>query len=328
LALILAACAMPAAAAQEPAPPETAPSPAGKPAPKPADKTSGDAAGEGVPAEAPDAAARQKEAERAAVTSLVQQGNQARQEGRLDDAVEAYRSAASLDPRRYEIRILIADTLRRAGRPGDSMRAYQAAVKLEPRRAPGYTGQAILRRSNYDYEGAAGVVEAALPGSHGRDRADLLVTLGETRRRQGRLDDARAQFSAALEEDPDCATAHAGLARVAEERGDLDAAVAAWDRYLALEADDHAIAMRRQELMEMRASIAALAAAAESATTDRARGETFSELGRLRAVASDATGAARRSRRMPTRPPGAAAWRSPSRRRAIATGPPPSSAVC
>jgi C-terminal processing protease CtpA/Prc/predicted Zn-dependent protease len=292
LALILAACAMPAAAAQEPAPPETAPSPAGKPAPKPADKTSGDAAGEGVPAEAPDAAARQKEAERAAVTSLVQQGNQARQEGRLDDAVEAYRSAASLDPRRYEIRILIADTLRRAGRPGDSMRAYQAAVKLEPRRAPGYTGQAILRRSNYDYEGAAGVVEAALPGSHGRDRADLLVTLGETRRRQGRLDDARAQFSAALEEDPDCATAHAGLARVAEERGDLDAAVAAWDRYLALEADDHAIAMRRQELMEMRASIAALAAAAESATTDRARGETFSELGRLRAVASDATGAA------------------------------------
>jgi tetratricopeptide (TPR) repeat protein len=292
LALILAACALPAAAAQEPAPPETAPAPSGKPAQKPADKPPGDAAGGAASAETPDVAARQKEAERVAVTSLVQQGNKARQEGRLDDAVEAYRSAASLDPRRYEIRILIADTLRRGGRPGDSMRAYQAAVQLEPHRAEGYTGQAILRRSNYDYEGAAGVVEAALPGSHGRDHAELLVTLGETRRRQGRLDDAQARFTAALEDDPDCATAHAGLARVAEERGDLDAAVASWDRYLALEADDHAIAMRRQELMEMRASIAALAAAAESATSARARGETFSELGRLRAVASDATGAA------------------------------------
>jgi tetratricopeptide (TPR) repeat protein len=270
LALILAGSPLPAAAAQEPAPPETAP----------------------APKETPDVAARQKEAERVAVTRLVQQGNKARQEGRLDDAVEAYRSAASLDPRRYEIRILIADTLRRAGRAGDSLRSYQAAVQLDPHRAPGYTGQAILRRSNYDYEGAAGVVEGALPRSHGRDRAELLVTLGETRRRQGRLDDARERFSAAIEEDPACATAHAGLARVAEERGDLDAAVASWDRYLALEADDHAIAMRRQELLEMRASIAALAAAAESATSDRARGETFSELGRLRAVASDATGAA------------------------------------
>jgi tetratricopeptide (TPR) repeat protein len=295
--LILAAGAAPRAPAlaQEPAPP---------------DKPPAEAPPDGVPSGEPEVAAKQQEAERAAVSALVQQGNKARQEGRLDDAIEAYRSAASLDPRRYEIRILIADTLRRAGRAGDSLRAYQVAVKLDPHRAPGYTGQAILRRGSYDYEGAAGVVESALPGAHGRDRAELLVTLGETRRRQGRLDEAQARFTEALSEDPACATAHAGLARIAEERGDLDAAVGAWERYLALEPDDHAIAMRRQELAEMRASIAALAEAAAKAASDRARGETFSELARLRAVAGDAAGAAEAWRAaLKTRPDEAACRR-------------------
>jgi tetratricopeptide (TPR) repeat protein len=301
LALILAAwtAAVLPVAAQEPAPPEPAPAeppPEEQPPPE-------------KPSAAPDAAAKQNEAVRATVTALVQQGNKARREGRLDDAVDAYRQAASLDPRRYEIRILVADTLRRAGRPWDAVRSYQEAVKLDPHRAEGYTGQAILKRTNYDYEGAAGVVEAALPAAHGHGRAELLVTLGETRRRQGRLDDARARFSEALSEDAACATAHAGLARIAEEQGNLDAAVGAWDGYLAIEPNDRAIAMRRQELVEMRASIAALSEAALGAASDRARGETFSELGRLRAVAADAAGAVEAWRAALKTNPDNAAWR-------------------
>jgi tetratricopeptide (TPR) repeat protein len=75
----------------------------------------------------PDSAAegRQNAAVRAAVNGLVQEGNRRRQEGRLPLALEAYRSAATLDPTRYEIRILVADTLRRLGRSDEAMETYR-----------------------------------------------------------------------------------------------------------------------------------------------------------------------------------------------------------
>jgi tetratricopeptide (TPR) repeat protein len=236
--------------------------------------------------------ARQNAAVQAAVNNLVQEGNKHRQEGRLPAALDAFRSAASLDPSRYEIRILVADTLRRLGRGNDAVQWYRKATALAPHRAEGYTGQAILKRAEYDYDGAAALLLPALDKAAGADRADLLVTLGETRRRQGWATEAKARFEEALGLDPSNASAHAGLARMAEERGDLDAAIASWDRFRALDPDDLPSVQRRQELVEMRAVIAALADAAKKAGTGTGAVEVWSELGRLRAIAGDGAGAA------------------------------------
>src|SRR5439155_1439834 len=88
---------------------------------------------------------------------------------------------------------------------------------------------------------------------------------------------------------PGDALALAGRARVAEDRGDLAGAIAFWDRYLAIKPDEEAGALRRQELRELKAAIAAL-----RETAARAPGAAiFSELGRLLAVAGDAPAAAR-----------------------------------
>ncbi|HET8947002.1 MAG TPA: S41 family peptidase [Candidatus Polarisedimenticolia bacterium] len=236
--------------------------------------------------------ARQNAAIQAAVNNLVQEGNKHRQEGRLPAALDAYRSAASLDPSRYEIRILVADTLRRLGRVNDAVQWYRKATALAPGRAEGYTGQAILRRTEYDYDGAAALLLPGLEKATGADRADLLVTLGETRRRQGSATEARARFQEAVELDPSNASAHAGLARMAEERGDLDGAIASWDRFRALEPDDLPSVQRRQELVEMRAVISALADAAKKSGSGTGSVEVWSELGRLRTIAGDSAGAA------------------------------------
>jgi C-terminal processing protease CtpA/Prc/Tfp pilus assembly protein PilF len=229
----------------------------------------------------------------ARVADLVDQGNAARQAGRLAEAVDAYRAAAALDPGRYEIRILIGDTLRRLGHDTEAAAAYEEAVRINPARPTAYTGQALLRRAVYDYDGAAAVVQQGLARAAGPDRADLLVSLGETRRREGRRQEATDLFVRALTADASTVAAHAGLARLAEDRGDLDAAVAQWDLYLEDRPDDGAAELRRQELREVRASVGAVRAAAGGPAGAGAAGtEVWAELGRLLAVTGDQAGAA------------------------------------
>ena len=252
------------------------------------------AAGAGVGPAAPQRPAPVDGTRHAELQELVHRGNTMRQAGRLHDALEAYRSAADLDPGRYEIHILIADTLRRLGRAGEAAVEYVTATGLEPGRSEGYTGQALIRRTEFDFAGAAAILEPVLEKTRGAARADLLVSLGETRRREGRPAEAGDLFRRALEADAGAAVARLGLARLAEERGDLDAALGELDRYLQARPDDGAAALRRQEVIELRASIRALRAAVEESDGDRSTGAGLhAELGRLLAVAGDAPGAVR-----------------------------------
>ncbi|HKN48353.1 MAG TPA: tetratricopeptide repeat protein, partial [Candidatus Polarisedimenticolia bacterium] len=222
------------------------------------------------------------------VEALLRRGNAARQRGQIAAALDAYRGAERLAPQRYEVRLLIADTLRRTGRPDQAAGEYDAALRIDPRRHEGYAGQAIVRRAAYDYDGAAAILEAALGRVAEIHRPDLLLTLAETRRRQGRLEEAGRLFRQVLEARPGETPIYAGLAQVAEARGDIDAAVADWDLYLKGKPDDDGAALRRQELLEVKASIEAL-----RTTAARPRGAAIpAEIGRLLAIAGDARGAA------------------------------------
>jgi len=222
------------------------------------------------------------------VEVLVRRGNAARQNGQIAAALEAYRAAERLAPQRYEVRLVIADTLRRTGRPDQASVEYDAAVGIDPRRHEGYAGQAIVRRAAYDYDGAAAILQAALGRVADAHRPDLLLTLAETRRRQGRLAEAESLFRQVLEARPGEAPIYAGLAQVAEARGEIGAAVADWDLYLKGKPDDDGAALRRQELLEVEASIEALRAMAS-----HSRGAAIpAEIGRLLSIAGDARGAA------------------------------------
>jgi tetratricopeptide (TPR) repeat protein len=229
----------------------------------------------------------------AAAADLVQRGNAARQAGRLPEAVESYRAATALAPRRYEIRILLADTLRRLNRAPESAAVYEAAITIDPTRHEAYVGQALLRRAAYDFDGAAAIADAGLARVGAAGRVELLVSLGETRRREGRAQEAADFFARALAAGAESTTARAGLAHLKEDRGDLDGAIAQWDLYLKARPDDAAADLRRTDLKELSAGVAAVRSTAVSSAGDGAGGAAiWSELGRLLAVAGDATGAA------------------------------------
>jgi tetratricopeptide (TPR) repeat protein len=227
------------------------------------------------------------------LAEAVHRGNEARRQGRTREAIAAYRLAERLAPQQYEVRILLADTLRRSSHPDEAAAEYKAAARLDPHRPEAWVGRALLQRAVFDFQGAVDRIEAALPQVPATARRELLLTLGETRRRQGRLDQAQAIFAQLLQAAGPAGTgdaaALAGLAQVAEARGDLDGAVGSWQRALAIEPDDEEVLLRLQELRELRASIAALRVTAAATPSP----PTLDELGRLQAIAGDERGAAR-----------------------------------
>ena len=233
----------------------------------------------------------------ATVEELVRDGNEARKAGRVRDAIVAYRRARDLSPGTYEIRILLADTLRRSGDADRALPEYDAARSIDAARAEGYTGRALILRARYDADGAAAILLEGLQRVAPASRADLRLVLAETRRRQGRLDESARLFEENLAARPGDAPTRAGLARIAEERGDIDATLRAWDRFLEAKPDDETALLRRQEWRELRASIDALRDASSRTASPR----VLDELGRLLAVAGDAPAAAavwRRALRM------------------------------
>jgi tetratricopeptide (TPR) repeat protein len=222
------------------------------------------------------------------VEELVKRGNQARRDGQVREAIAAYRKARDLAPHTYEIRILLADTLRRTGDAVRALPEYEAALALNPSRYEAYAGKAQILRTGYDHEAAAVLLQEALERVEPAGRPDILLVLAETRRRQKRLDEAGHLIDAVLQARPGDAPAIGIRARMAEDRGDLSAAIAAWDAYLAARPDDEPADLRRRELHELKASIAAL----REAASGRASGPVLRELGRLQAVAGDAASAA------------------------------------
>jgi C-terminal processing protease CtpA/Prc/predicted Zn-dependent protease len=290
LALVRAAApaASPAAGDPPPAPAPPAAAPT-SPAAAPAERDGGGAAAPETADDPGDAAGE-----------LVRRGNAARQAGRPREALELYRRARLLLPGRFEIRVLIADTLRRLGENAAALAEYEQAIAIDPGRPEGHAGRAILLRQAWDHETAALSLEAALARVAPDGRPDLLLSLAETRRRQGRLAEAAARFADYAAARPAEPQGHAGLARTAEDRGDLDDAIRNWERVLELDPDDGAAALRRDELRALRASIAALRATAAAERDPAAQ----IELGRLLAVAGDAAGAARVFRRALAAAPG------------------------
>ena len=229
----------------------------------------------------------------AGVEDLIQRGNQARRDGRMREAIAAYRQARDLSPHTYEIRLLLADTLRRTGDATRALPEYESALVLSPSRYEAYAGKAQILRARFDHEAAAALLQDALGRVGPEARPDILLVLAETRRRQKRFADADKLLDEILAARPGDAPALGIRARLAEDRGDLPAAIAAWDGYLAARPDDEPADLRRRELRELKAAIAAL----RETASDRKDPQVLRELGRLQSVAGDAASAAESFRR-------------------------------
>jgi len=196
-------------------------------------------------------------------------GNVLKKQGKLAEAITAYRRALTLRPKYAEALNNLGIALGEQGNPAEAVAAFERALALRPDyaeahnnlgnclRAQDQLDQAILcyrralkHRPNYaaayDNLGVALAAQNRLDEatasfrqalSHGPGSAETHNNLGLALAKQGKLDEAVASYHRALAARPNYPTGHNNLGAALREQGKLDDAVAAFGRALALKPD-------------------------------------------------------------------------------------------
>lgn len=126
-------------------------------------------------------------------------------QGRLHEAIEAWRCAFVLDPANVDHRVGLAIALSTAGRHREAIPHFERVVAERPRQSEAQVNLGLALRESGELERAANAfrLAAALRPRSAR----VLVDLGITFRRMGRMEEALESYDRALELEPDLAEA-------------------------------------------------------------------------------------------------------------------------
>lgn len=141
--------------------------------------------------------------------------------------------ARALNPHSSFILGIMVDSLTELGRYREAVDAAQAMVDLRPDLAS-YARVSYQRELHGDIEGAITAMEDARRASSSPgDRSFADYYLGELEWHRGDIDAAARHYATALRVDPTAMPALAGLGKVAASRGDLDTAIAQYEKAVA-----------------------------------------------------------------------------------------------
>jgi Flp pilus assembly protein TadD len=140
--------------------------------------------------------------------------------GRLEEAAGHFKASLELEPK-AEIYSDLGFVMARLGHPDEARADYQKALELEPNSASAHFNLAVT----FVQAGAFGEAEShyrqALPG---RPTAETHNGLGYVLARQGRTDEAVAEFRKAIDADPKFTPAYNNLADALAKQGKLEEA--------------------------------------------------------------------------------------------------------
>jgi tetratricopeptide (TPR) repeat protein len=161
----------------------------------------------------------------------------------MDEAVEEFRKTLSLDPDHIEARLNLANTLAQLGRLDEAIKEYERARRDHPDVVGTYAGLAMLMERTGQYAQAEQLYRRVLR----EDPRELFArsNLGDLLlNRLGRTDEAIEQYREALRIEPRFAAARYNLAVALQKKGDLEDAVAEYDRLLQEPLSDPVLAYR------------------------------------------------------------------------------------
>ena len=164
--------------------------------------------------------------------------------GDFEGAIASYRHALALDADLAIVRLRLARLLAQKGMTREAESELLAALDTVPTYADATLELAVLRRT----AGRPSDALALLVDLLGRDpyHFEALVALGETLLQLGRRRDAATAFARVLRFDPDHVAALYHEGRWFAEQRDYDAALARWERVIALDpAGEHARLAKR-----------------------------------------------------------------------------------
>ena len=149
--------------------------------------------------------------------------------GRLDDAAAHFETSLELEPK-AEIYSDFGFTMARLGMPEAALASYQKALELDPSCASAHFNLAVTYVQAGQLDEAESHYRKALSG---KDTAETHNGLGFVLARQGKTDDAVAEFRMAIDQNPKFTPAYNNLAEALVKQGKLDEAEQAYRRSLA-----------------------------------------------------------------------------------------------
>lgn len=163
-------------------------------------------------------------------------GEQLAAGGKLDEAVSAFREAASIDPQIAGIHHNLGLLLRRQGLTGEAMECYRRAIALEPDYVDAYYNLGNALFESGQPEDAARSFQKAVHLKP--DFVEAHFNLGNALKGQGAFEEAALSFQKAVDLRPEYAFAHYNLGHVFQELGRLIEAAASYRKALAILPDD------------------------------------------------------------------------------------------
>jgi Flp pilus assembly protein TadD len=149
--------------------------------------------------------------------------------GRLEEAASHFERSLEIEPR-AEIYSDLGFTMARLGKVEAARADYQKALELDPRCASAHVNLAVTFVQAGNFSAAESHYRQALPG---RPTAETHNGLGYVLARQGRTDEAVAEFRTAVAADAKFTPAYNNLAEALTRQGKLDDAAEAYRGSLA-----------------------------------------------------------------------------------------------
>ena len=163
-------------------------------------------------------------------------GNLYASKGRLDLAIQQYRTALRLKPDFAEAQNNLGLAYASQGRIDTAIAQYRAAIRLKPDYAGAYNNLGNIYSSQGRLDLAMQQYRTALRLKP--DFAEAHYNLGFAYDSQGRIEPAIAQYRAAIKSKPDYAEAYNNLGNLYADKGRLDLAIQQYQAALRLRPDD------------------------------------------------------------------------------------------
>lgn len=199
---------------------------------------------------APDAATRDALRRRWA-TVLGGIGDGARDAGRPDEAIAAYRAALEVTPNAAPLLLNLGLAFAAKGDMANAVSSYRQSLQADPRVPLGEVNLAIALEQGGDPDGARAAYERAIAADP--TAALPYLNIGTMLLRAQRAAEARPWLEKALARDPGLATGHFQLALVFVQSGELDRAERSVRRALALDPANGEAVKLLEALREARA---------------------------------------------------------------------------
>jgi Flp pilus assembly protein TadD len=138
--------------------------------------------------------------------------------GQLEEAATHFRKSLEIEPK-AEIYSDLGFTMARLGRPDEAQADYQKALELDPKCASAHFNLAVMHVQSGAYAEAEAEYRQALAE---KPRAATYNGLGYALAREGRTNEAVAEFRKAIDADPKYTPAYNNLAQALTEQGKLE----------------------------------------------------------------------------------------------------------